>query len=90
MASEVDKLSGSERLAMAEAVLFQNAGRVPVIAGCSAPTRPERMELVLRLFEEVPAFHCLKVEVVPAGVKYSEVKRATGALLPVASGSCIC
>jgi dihydrodipicolinate synthase/N-acetylneuraminate lyase len=42
--------------------------------------------LIVRLFEEVVSFRCLKVEVVPAGVKYSEVLRATGGRLHVSGG----
>ena len=42
--------------------------------------------LILRLFEKVPAFKCLKVEVVPAGPKYTEVLEATGGQLHVSGG----
>ncbi|MBI2431723.1 MAG: dihydrodipicolinate synthase family protein [Candidatus Hydrogenedentes bacterium] len=42
--------------------------------------------LVTRLFEEVPCFRCLKVEVVPAGVKYSQVLDATQGRLHVSGG----
>ena len=42
--------------------------------------------LILRLFETVPAFKCLKVEVVPAGPKYTEVLQATGGALHVSGG----
>ena len=42
--------------------------------------------LIRRLFEEVEAFRCLKVEVVPAGGKYSEVLEATGGRLHVSGG----
>jgi dihydrodipicolinate synthase/N-acetylneuraminate lyase len=42
--------------------------------------------LIARLFEEVASFRCLKVEVVPAGVKYSEVLQATGGRLHVSGG----
>jgi 4-hydroxy-tetrahydrodipicolinate synthase len=42
--------------------------------------------LIARLFEQVPSFRCLKVEVVPAGLKYSEVLRATGGRLHVSGG----
>ena len=44
------------------------------------------MSLITRLFEEVASFRCLKVEVVPAGVKYSEVLEATGGRLHVSGG----
>ncbi len=42
--------------------------------------------LVVRLFETVEAFRSIKVEVVPAGVKYSEVQAATGGALHIAGG----
>lgn len=42
--------------------------------------------LIARLFEELPAFQSLKIEVVPAGVKYSQVLAATGGRLHVAGG----
>jgi 4-hydroxy-tetrahydrodipicolinate synthase len=44
------------------------------------------ISLILRLFNEVESFRCLKVEVVPAGVKYSEVLRETGGRLHVSGG----
>lgn len=44
------------------------------------------VELIATLFEEIPRFRSLKVEVVPAGVKYSEVLAATGGRLHVAGG----
>lgn len=42
--------------------------------------------LVARLFEEVPVFRSLKIEVVPAGVKYSQVLAATGGRLHICGG----
>lgn len=42
--------------------------------------------LVARLAETVPAFQCLKVEVVPAGPKYTEVLKVTGGRLHVSGG----
>jgi 4-hydroxy-tetrahydrodipicolinate synthase len=42
--------------------------------------------LIVHLFETVPSFRSLKIEVVPAGVKYSEVLRATDGKLHVAGG----
>jgi dihydrodipicolinate synthase/N-acetylneuraminate lyase len=42
--------------------------------------------LIVRLFDEVEGFRCLKVEVVPAGVKYSEVLAATEGRLHVSGG----
>ena len=42
--------------------------------------------LIARLFEEIDAFRALKIEVVPAGTKYSEVIEATGGKLHVSGG----
>ncbi|MEH7438064.1 dihydrodipicolinate synthase family protein [Neobacillus drentensis] len=42
--------------------------------------------LISRLFKEIDVFRSLKVEVVPAGVKYSEVIESTGGKLHVAGG----
>lgn len=42
--------------------------------------------LIAEAFEAVPAFRCLKVEVVPAGPKYSAVLEATGGRLHVSGG----
>ena len=44
------------------------------------------VELIATLFEEIPAFRSLKVEVVPAGIKYTEVLEATAGRLHVAGG----
>jgi dihydrodipicolinate synthase/N-acetylneuraminate lyase len=44
------------------------------------------ISLIARLFEEVESFRCLKVEVVPAGVKYSEVLAVTEGRLHVSGG----
>ncbi|MCB1121490.1 MAG: dihydrodipicolinate synthase family protein [Verrucomicrobiae bacterium] len=44
------------------------------------------VETIVRLFEEIPCFDHLKVEVVPAGVKYSEVIQATDGKLAVSGG----
>lgn len=43
-------------------------------------------ELILELFEQVPAFRCLKVETVPAGVKYSNILRQTDGKMNVSGG----
>ena len=43
-------------------------------------------ELILELFDQVPAFRCLKVETVPAGVKYSSILRQTEGRLNVSGG----
>lgn len=42
--------------------------------------------LIVRLFDSIPAFQCLKIEVVPAGPKYTEVLDATGGQLHVSGG----
>jgi 4-hydroxy-tetrahydrodipicolinate synthase len=44
------------------------------------------VSLIARLFQEVESFRCLKVEVVPAGVKYSELLNATEGRLHVSGG----
>jgi 4-hydroxy-tetrahydrodipicolinate synthase len=43
-------------------------------------------DLILDLFETVPAFRCLKVETVPAGVKYSRILELTKGRLNVSGG----
>jgi 4-hydroxy-tetrahydrodipicolinate synthase len=43
-------------------------------------------DLILDLFETVPAFRCLKVETVPAGVKYSRILDLTKGRLNVSGG----
>jgi dihydrodipicolinate synthase/N-acetylneuraminate lyase len=43
-------------------------------------------ELICRLFVEVEAFRCLKVETVPAGPKYSRILGLTGGRLHVSGG----
>jgi len=43
-------------------------------------------DLICRLFEEVEAFSCLKVETVPAGVKYSRILELTNGQLNVSGG----
>jgi len=43
-------------------------------------------ELILNLFETVDAFRCLKVETVPAGVKYSRILELTEGHLNVSGG----
>ena len=144
VASEVGKLSPVERRTLVRAVVERAAGRVPVIAGASAPDLPESIamaefaaelgctgvlvqapptilhdraalqrhfgaiaqtgapmlmiqdlewdgpgmpvDVVTQLFEEIPAFRCLKVEVVPTGPKYTAVLRATGGKLNVSGG----
>ena len=43
-------------------------------------------DLIMHLFEEVDAFRCLKIETVPAGVKYSRILKMTGGALHVSGG----
>ncbi len=141
MASEVYKLSESERLAMVDTVLETVENRVPVIAGAGethlskskqllksyldlgcknvlfqipfenekqfrnhfmelAALDPEMImlqdwnasgyglgdELICDLFENVAAFRCLKVETVPAGIKYSRILELTNGTLNISGG----
>jgi dihydrodipicolinate synthase/N-acetylneuraminate lyase len=44
------------------------------------------LDLILQLFENIPAFRCLKIETVPAGIKYTQVLRATGGAVNVSAG----
>lgn len=44
------------------------------------------LPLIVQLFEEVDSFRCLKIETVPAGVKYSTVLAATDGRLNVSGG----
>jgi 4-hydroxy-tetrahydrodipicolinate synthase len=44
------------------------------------------VQLIADLFERIPCFASLKIEVVPAGVKYSAVRDATGGQLHLAGG----
>jgi len=44
------------------------------------------VEFIVDLFEKIDCFRCLKVEVVPAGVKYSEILKATAGKLHVSGG----
>jgi dihydrodipicolinate synthase/N-acetylneuraminate lyase len=43
-------------------------------------------QVIMELFEQVDGFRCLKVEVVPAGVKYSRMLALTGGLLHISGG----
>lgn len=43
-------------------------------------------DLILDLFETIPAFRCLKIETVPAGVKYSRILELTKGRLNVSGG----
>jgi dihydrodipicolinate synthase/N-acetylneuraminate lyase len=141
MASEVYKLTETERIGMVDAVLAEVNGQVPVIAGggetdivkskrllksyCDLGCRqvlfqipyqnPAQFqshfaelanldvemimlqdwdasgyglpdELIVALFEAVDTFKCLKIETVPAGVKYSKVLELTGGQLNISGG----
>ena len=141
MASEVYKLSVSERLAMVDMVLETVENRVPVIAGAGetnlnkskrllksyldlgctnvlfqipfeneqqfrahfmelAALDPKMImlqdwnasgyglgdELICDLFESVAAFRCLKIETVPAGIKYSRILELTKGALNISGG----
>jgi len=141
LASEVGKLSETERELVVRTVVEAAGGRAVVIGGASAPTRDAWIDagsrliglgcdgilvnipfedeaqyerdvramaeldppflmlqdwdasgsgvpvpLIARLFREVDAFRCLKVEVVPAGAKYSAVLEATEGRLHVSGG----
>jgi len=44
------------------------------------------LELILRMFEGIPAFRCVKIETVPAGAKYTQVLQATGGALHISAG----
>ena len=44
------------------------------------------VKIIQQLFETIPCFRALKIEVVPAGVKYSEVLAVTGGKLNVSGG----
>ncbi|GAA5221743.1 dihydrodipicolinate synthase family protein [Membranihabitans marinus] len=43
-------------------------------------------ELILSLFEKVESFRCLKVETIPAGVKYSRIIEGSNGMLNVSGG----
>lgn len=43
-------------------------------------------EMILELFEQVPNFRCLKVETVPAGIKYSRLLNLTDGKLNLSGG----
>jgi len=43
-------------------------------------------ELIESLFREIPSFKCLKIETVPAGVKYSDILERTGGRLHLSGG----
>ncbi len=43
-------------------------------------------DLIMALYEEVPAFRCLKVETVPAGIKYSRMLELSGGQMHISGG----
>lgn len=45
---------------------------------------PDRM--IMELFETVPSFRCLKVETIPAGIKYSNILKLSNGTLNVSGG----
>lgn len=45
-----------------------------------------RLEVILEMFEKIPAFRCIKIETVPAGLKSTQVLEATEGKLNVSSG----
>ncbi len=44
------------------------------------------VDVIVDLFEKIDCFKCLKVEVVPAGIKYSEILKSTAGELHVSGG----
>ena len=44
------------------------------------------LDLIVELFETIDTFRCLKIETIPAGIKYSEVLKATDGRLHVSGG----
>ena len=44
------------------------------------------VDLIIDLFSELETFNCLKIEVVPAGIKYSELLKKTGGSLHLSGG----
>lgn len=44
------------------------------------------IDVIQKLFNEIESFKCLKIEVVPAGVKYTEVRKVTNNKLHVSGG----
>jgi len=141
VASEVNKLTFTERNQIIEAALEANSGRVPIIGGASALNKEDCLknvknllrydldcilanipyineeqyvdyvnsiaalsppmlmiqdydihgagapvEILLRLFEEIDCFRCIKVETLPAGPKYTVLLEATKNTLHVSGG----
>lgn len=141
MASEVYRLSETERIEMVKTVLEEAGQKVPVIAGAGETdlARSKKLlkeyislgcrnvlfqipyqndeqfkahfqelafldlemimlqdwdatgyglpdELICELFEQVENFRCLKIETVPAGIKYSRILELTGGRLNVSGG----
>lgn len=141
MASEVGRLSASEKAGLVRSVVGACGGRAAVIGGTSAESPDETYRLaeenleagcrgilanipyenddqygrtvreldrlkpdflmlqdwdfggyglpsglIRSLFREVESFKCLKIETVPAGVKYSEIRALTGGKLHLSGG----
>ncbi len=66
--------------------LARAAGDVLMIQDLAWTGYGMKLELILRMFERIPSFRCLKIETMPAGVKYSQVLAATGGMLNISAG----
>ena len=44
------------------------------------------VELIMKLFDEIPAFRCLKVETMPSGVKYSQILEMSEGRMHISGG----
>lgn len=44
------------------------------------------LDLIIRLYNNIDNFKCIKVEIVPAGVKYTQIKDATNGKLHISGG----
>ncbi len=141
MASEVDKLTETERDIIVQTVVREGKGKLPVIGGTSASNQKTRLhyaekllktgcsgilvnipyrdretfkknileidhlhppflmiqdwdfsgygipvQVIKELFMEIESFKSLKIETIPAGVKYTEVIEATHGKLHVSGG----
>ena len=98
MASEVEKLTTNEKQTLIKETVEACNGESIVIGGTSASSLKEMLqdwdanghgipvELISELFLELETFKCLKIEVVPAGTKYSEVYKKTKGLLHLSGG----
>lgn len=80
-------LDGDEGAILAH---FQTIGRTGVpllmIQDLSWSGSGMRIELIRRMFDEIPAFRAIKVETIPAGGKYTAIRRATDGKMHVSCG----